>query len=878
MSRQETRAAGSAATASPVRTSAPHIETGTCAAVPARGCLISAACRAVIASAPPGLARAAAVCLALFDPQAAAAANALDALAGQSAALTFIDQRSAIGSAIVMGLVIFSTTLSVLHVRERRRWTERERRFAAEIDELRAAGDRTEILTQSERQVIAVWSDRESEPHFDGDPTLVGEHAGFDRVLAFESWLAPAEAGLIEADIERLRSRGESFRRTLPTLGRAHIEAEGRTVSGRALLRLRDVTGERSSLLRAQSEIGEVRADLSRLRELVDAIEAPVWLKGADGRLVWANRAYCEAVEAAGIDDARTRSLELLDRSDRAESERCRGAGDIFRARVAAIVTGIRRVLDITEAPVAGGSGGIAQDVSELETLRADLSRQRQAHVRTLDGLPTAVAMFDAKQRLLFYNAAYRELWGLDSAFLDSVPTDGDILDQLRAARRLPEQADFRSWKAGVLEIYRAADAQEHWWYLPDRRTLRVVTTPNPGGGVTYLFEDVSERVELESRYNALIRVQRETLDTLSEGVALFGADGRLKLYNQAFLRLWRVNREALGNEPHVDAVVGLCRELAPDSECWAELSSAVFGMTEMRLTQTVRMERRDGSVLDCAAEPLPDGATLLTFVDMTASVNVERALTERNEALERAGRLRNEFVHHVSYELRSPLTNVIGFAELLNAGTVGPLNERQHEYAGHIMRSSGALLAIINDILDLASIDTDAMELVRERVDIVQTIEAAAKGVQDRLVEANLKLEIDAAPGIGSFVADPKRVRQILFNLLSNAAGFSSPGQTIRVSAHRRDGDGSASGEVVLSVSDQGRGIPSEVQERVFERFETHTDGTAHRGVGLGLSIVRSFVELHGGRVALDTEPGRGTTVTCVFPADGKSPLELAA
>jgi signal transduction histidine kinase len=166
----------------------------------------------------------------------------------------------------------------------------------------------------------------------------------------------------------------------------------------------------------------------------------------------------------------------------------------------------------------------------------------------------------------------------------------------------------------------------------------------------------------------------------------------------------------------------------------------------------------------------------------------------------------------------------------------------------------------------------------VRERVDIVQTIEAAAKGVQDRLVEANLKLEIDAAPGIGSFVADPKRVRQILFNLLSNAAGFSSPGQTIRVSAHRRDGDGSASGEVVLSVSDQGRGIPSEVQERVFERFETHTDGTAHRGVGLGLSIVRSFVELHGGRVALDTEPGRGTTVTCVFPADGKSPLELAA
>jgi signal transduction histidine kinase len=838
---------------------------------------IPAAMRA-LASTRPGLARAAAAGLALFDPSAAAAATTLEAIAGQGAALAFIDQRSAIGSAIVMGLVIFSTTLSVLHVRERRRWTERERRLAAEIDDLRAAGDRAEILTQSERQVIVVWSGRESEPRFEGDPSLVGEGAGFKRVLAFGGWIAPGDAALLQADLERLRSRGEGFRRTVTTMAHGHVEAEGRTVSGRALLRLREVTGERSGLLRVQAEMGDIRGELNRLRELIDAIDTPVWLRGADGRLVWANRAYCEAVEASGIEDARTRSLELMERTDRAESERRRGGGEIFRARVAAIVAGVRRVLDIVEAPIAGGSGGIAQDVSELEAMRSDLARQRQAHVRTLDGMPNAVAMFDAKQRLLFYNAAYRELWGLDSAFLDSVPTDSEVLEQLRATRRLPEQADFRVWKAGVLEAYRATEPQETWWYLPDRRTLRVVATPNPGGGLTYLFDDVSERVQLESRYNALIRVQRETLDTLAEGVALFGADGRLKLYNRAFLSLWRLDAESLGDEPHVDVVVGLCRSLAPDPESWSELSSAVFGFSEMRLTQTTRMERRDGSVLDCAAEPLPDGATLLTFVDMTASVNVERALTERNEALERAGRLRNEFVHHVSYELRSPLTNVIGFAELLDAGTVGPLNDRQREYAGHIMRSSGALLAIINDILDLASIDTDAMELVRERVDIVATIEAAAKGVQDRLVESNLKLEIDAAPGIGSFVADPKRVRQILFNLLSNAAGFSLPGQTIRVSARKRDGDADGSGEVIIAVSDQGRGIPNEVRARVFDRFESHTTGTGHRGVGLGLSIVRSFVELHGGRVTLDTEPGRGTTVTCTFPADGKSPLELAA
>jgi signal transduction histidine kinase len=276
--------------------------------------------------------------------------------------------------------------------------------------------------------------------------------------------------------------------------------------------------------------------------------------------------------------------------------------------------------------------------------------------------------------------------------------------------------------------------------------------------------------------------------------------------------------------------------------------------------------------VFDCGAQPLPDGATLLTFIDMTASVNVERALTDKNEALERASRLRDEFVHHVSYELRSPLTTIIGFTQLLGDETVGSLNPRQREYAGHIMRSSGALLAIINDILDLASIDTGSMELDREPVDIRETIAAAARGIEDRLAESSIRLEIDAPEDIGGFTADGKRVRQILFNLLSNAIGFSSSGQTVKVTARKRDG------EVTLAVHDDGRGIPDEVRARVFERFESNTLGTRHRGVGLGLSIVRSFVELHGGRVELVSALGEGTTVTCFFPAAGPPRQQAAA
>ncbi|HEY8566749.1 MAG TPA: PAS-domain containing protein [Beijerinckiaceae bacterium] len=781
------------------------------------------------------------------------------------------DPQGVAGFAIFLGLVIFSTTTAILHLRQRGRWMARERMLNAELEQLRDAKDRAALLLGSERQLIVSWSGRAAEPRFEGDPTVAGEGAVMRRVLAFGTWLAAADAATLESAVERLRERGEGFSLTARRVGRGHVEVEGRTVGGAALLRLRDVTGDRADLLSVRAELGTLQNELKALRTVLDAIPQPVWLRDAESRLAWANQAYLDAVEAPAFDEAQRRGLELLDAGSRADAHRHRLAGERYGARVAAVVAGQRRILDVTEAPSAGGSAGIAIDVSELEAVRADLQRQMQAHVRTLDQLPTAVAMFDAKQRLIFHNAAYRQLWTLDQTFLDARPSDGEILDRLRTDRKLPEQADFRSWKTGVLSAYRALEPQETWWHLPDRRTLRVVSNPNPQGGLTYLFDDVSERVRLESQYNTLIRVQGETLDTLKEGVAVFGSDGRLKLSNRAFADLWRLAPDTLADQPHIDAVIRFGRELAPVEEPWIDLRGAVAGLPEARMGLTTRIERRDGSVLEAAAQPLPDGATLLTFIDMTASVNVERALLDRNDALEKAARLRDDFVHHVSYELRSPLTNIIGFTQLLGDETVGPLNPRQKEYAGHIMRSSGALLAIINDILDLASVDTGVMELACEAVDIRQTIEAAVRGVADRLAESALSLEIDAPPELGAFAADAKRVRQVLFNLLSNAIGFSSPGQTIRVQARR------GGGEVSFAVQDEGRGMPPEVKARVFDRFESHTLGTRHRGVGLGLSIVRSFVELHGGRVELQSSPGAGTTVTCIFP-DGGAPTRLAA
>jgi signal transduction histidine kinase len=795
----------------------------------------------------------------------AARAQALAETTAATSSATLLEPYNAVTFAFVAGAAVFVLTTAVVYRVEQRRWASREEALREELVELRGAKDRAEVLIGSESQLVVSWDGRDAEPRIEGDPVaLGGGAAGARRLLAFGSWLTPADAGAIEAAVGRLRERGEAFRMTLKATGERFIDAEGRALGGRAILRLRDITGERLHLMKAKRDLDQTRNDLRNLRSLLDVVEQPVWLRDDEGRLAWANAAYLAAVEAKDVDDARLRKLELLDKDARDRAATKRQAGERFKARAAAIVAGARKVLDVTETPSPGGSAGVAVDVSEVEELRVDLHRQMEAHVRTLDQLPTAVAIFDANQKLAFHNTAYRQLWELEQSFLDSTPTDNEILDRLRSMRKLPEQADFRGWKADVLAAYRSIEPGENWWYLPDGRILRVVTNPNPRGGLTYLFDDVSDHVRLESRVNALIRVQGETLDTLAEGVAVFGSDGRLRLANNAFRKLWGLSATIGEEHPHFDSIIAHCREIAPAEEAWAEIRAAVSGGVESRTGFTMRMQRRDGLVLDCAGQPLPDGATLLTFIDVTASVNVERALTEKNDALESAAQLRDDFVHHVSYELRSPLTTIIGFAQLLGDETVGALNERQREYSGHIMRSSGALLAIINDILDLASIDTNSLDLAPEDVDIRETIDAAVRGLEDRIAESRLRLDLDVPPDIGSFRGDAKRIRQVLFNLLSNAVGFSTAGQTVRLSARKTES------EVIFKVTDHGRGIPDDVAAKVFDRFESHTMGTGHRGVGLGLSIVRSFVELHGGTVELNSTPGTGTTVTCVFPATG--------
>ncbi|WP_417672300.1 ATP-binding protein [Roseibium sp.] len=771
------------------------------------------------------------------------------------------------------GVCAFAVTAAVAFLRQQRQSSRVADRLSRDNGNLKLKLDRLEAMLNTDEQRVIVWTGNGAVPQIWG---VLPEASGVPRtpaqLLAFGSWLTTKCATDLERKLDTLFNTGEAFSITLKTAIGTYVEASGRTAGGAVVLRLRDLTGERQMQAELAARNARISGELHMLHALLNAMPAPAWQRDAEGSIVWANKAYADAVDAPDAASAVREGTTFLDAAAREAMARERDEDGCFRARMPIVAAGERRVFEVTDVTANVGSAGIAVDNSELEQVRKEQGRAEEFHGRTLDQLQTAVAIFSGERKLQFYNAAFRQLWDLDPAFLESQPEDGAFLDALRAARKIPEQADYRGWRNKMLEAYQSLEARQSWWHLPDGRTLRVIANPHPHGGVTYIYENVTEQLDLESRYNALARVQGETLDNLSEAVAVFGSDGRLRLWNPAFGRIWGLREDQLDAVPHVNNLVEQCALVEDEREAWDALAGSVTGLVDNRTQAASRMERHDGTVLDYATVPLPDGGTLVTFVDVTDSVNVERALLEKNEALEEADQLKNAFIQHVSYELRSPLTNIIGFAQLLTNPKFGELSVKQGEYADYIRSSSSELLLIIDDILDLATIDAGIMELDLSEVDVSKTVAAAVEALKDRISEAQISLKTNVPDDIGTMVADEKRLRQVLFNLVSNAVRYSEEYGTVDVSCTREDN------QVVFVVKDDGCGIPADVISQVFNRFVGHGAGSRRQGAGLGLAIVKSFVELHGGHVDIESAEGQGTTVTCTFPATPQASGKVAA
>jgi signal transduction histidine kinase len=706
-----------------------------------------------------------------------------------------------------------------------------------------------------------------------GKADSVAIASGTGTLAEFLAGLDPAAAAQIGAAVDELRAAGKEFDLTAPRRdGGAMALAGRRSRGGDALLWVTDISATRA----AEAAQAATLASAAALRAVVETLPVPVWRRDRTLALVDCNAAYAAALDTtreAVLADSR----ELAPASGRGralELARAAASGETRTERHHVVIAGSRRLIEITETPDReGGTIGFAIDRTDLEDAEAELSRHINAHGEVLESIHAAVAIYGADTRLKFFNSAFAGLWGIETDWLASGPSLDELLERLRERRRIPELADFRSFKRQQLAMFTSLiEPQQELLHLPDDRTLSLSVSPHPLGGLIFVYEDVTDRLALERSYNTLIEVQRESLDNLFESIAVFGSDGRLKLHNPAYRTMWGLSEADLEGEPHISEIVEKTRVFYDDGGDWPALKERIIAPISAGALVSDRIDRQDGTVLQLATVPLPDGNVLLSYQDVTDTTRVERALRERNEALETAGRLKSEFIANVSYELRTPLNAIIGFAEILANEYFGTLTPRQLDYSRGILDSSHRLLSLINDILDLATIEAGYMILETHSVEIGDMLEAVLTFTRERARNQNLDLSLHCAKNLGTIEADERRLKQALFNLISNAIKFTPPGGSIRLEAERQNG------ELVLSVSDTGVGIPMEDQARVFEKFERGDPQLYQSGAGLGLSLVKSLIELHGGRVTIESSPDKGTTVRCHLPTGHRAATAIAS
>jgi len=682
--------------------------------------------------------------------------------------------------------------------------------------------------------------------------------------------LSPEDAETLAHEVTAAQKAARPFRmdvqvrnssRTLQIIGNRAPDAI--RAPGGVVLWFLDASESRDEIARLESEALRLRAAFDALTGLIEAAPMPMWYRGGDLKLLMVNSAYVRAVEGEDAEDVVARGLELVEGAGLggplANAAIARDTGEPQQAAMPATIGGARRMLRLHDVPLpTGGVAGFAIDIEDLEQSRSGLKRFAEAQRAMLDRLSAGVAQFAPDRTLAFSNQPFQRMFAMKYEWLADRPEFDRVLERMREANRLPDVRDFPAWKAERREWFRAAEAVEETWNLQGTH-LRVVAQPLPEGGLLLIFEDRTQQFALQREHGEMQQVQTATLESLAEAVAVF-SKGRLQLWNRKFRQVWGFDDSFLDGHPQLAQLV---KQASPRL---ATPSRAESIGDLIRMAATDRQRRggtivfADGRHYEGAAVPLPDGNALFTMVDISDRQRIERVLRDRNEALEAADRVKTAFVANMSYELRTPLTSIKGFGEMLHGGYAGPMSDSGQGYVEGILLSVERLGALIDDVLDLTQAET--MPLEKKPVDLELVARAAAEAIAPEAQAKAIDLAVDVMGSAGTMTGDARRIRQAIEHLLRHAvSGTPDKG---RVLLHV---DGSTTKARII-VSDDGPGMGPEAIARAFDRFaQVGISRSGERALGLGLPLARQFVEAHGGTIDLISEKGEGTLVTAILP-----------
>ena len=777
---------------------------------------------------------------------------------------------------VLIGLLLSAWTVAaawaVLAARRREKRAESGQRQARRLARMVDESPAVPLLVRADGRIeapqrLANWLGLEVVPQF-----LTELDGG--RIDGGGGGLTDEQLRELTDAVRRCQRTANPFRMVITPKGskrslalRGHLADPQISPGGAALVWVFDFSDSESELVQLRDEARRAQEDFAALVGLIEAAPMPMWFRGPDGELRLVNSAYVEAV--AG-DDARqvvADGVELVENVDglSAKQVALQAAGKNLPIEriVAATIKGERRSLRVSDLPLGQeGVAGYAVDIEDMEQLGRDFRAFRNAQRSMLDQLSAGVAQFDARRQLTFANQPFLRIFGLKPAVLVDPSPFERLLDLARDGGRVPEARDFPAWRREKAEWFLASAAQEEAWTLADGTHLRVVAQPLPDGGLLLIAEDRTEQLRLSANRDTLLRTRTATFDSLFESIAVFAPDGKLQLWNRRFAADWGLDDRLLDGHPRIDALLERIAARLKKPERVKTVGDVVRAATLDRRQTGGRALLADGRTLEFAGVPLPDGNSLLTVLDITDSQKAEEALKQRAAALEEADALKTRFLANMSYEFRTPLTSIGGFAELLEHGLGGELSPQGREYVAAILASVERLGEQIESVLDLSQSEAGLLPLVSEEVELYPLVTKLVEDRANRIVEAGLTLDLRGDKGVGRITGDARRLARAIGHVLDNAIAATPRGGRVLVELSGRKG------RARIVISDNGPGMDAPTLARALEGIKLSADGKAvERRQGLGLPLARQLIEAHGGTLELLSEPGQGTAAIIDLP-----------
>ncbi|MCJ2188267.1 PAS domain-containing sensor histidine kinase [Novosphingobium beihaiensis] len=772
---------------------------------------------------------------------------------------------------LLLGAWMLAAAWAVLAARAREKRTESQLRSARRLARMVEESPALPLLVRSDGRIeasprLAQWLGLDAVPQYLSE--LDGQGRGLPRDKLAE---------LTEA-VRRCQKTAAPFRMVVTPEGstrslalRGHLADPQVSPGGAALVWIFDFSDSESELARLREEAARAQGDFHALVSLIEAAPMPMWFRRPDGEIQLVNSAYVAAVGAESAEAVVAGGVELVEAVDGLTpaqvAQQAAEEGAPVERVVHTTIGGQRRALRVSDLPLGeDGVAGYAVDIEDMEEMSRSFKAFRDAQRSMLDQLSAGVAQFDAKRRLTFANQPFQRLFSLPARTMQDPPAFERLLDTARVAGRVPEVRDFPAWRRERAAWFAAGDTHEEAWSLADGTHLRIVAQPVPDGGLLMIVEDRTEQLRLSAIRDTMLRTRTATFDSLFESIAVFAPDGRMQTWNRRFAADWGLDSEFLDTHPHVEA---LLKKIASRLKRPAEaetVGTVVRAATLDRTQKGGRIGLADGRMLEFAGVPLPDGNGLLAVLDITDSQKVEDALRESNAALIEADAIKTRFLAHMSYELRNPLNSIGGFAEMLEHGLGGELNEAGKDYVGSILQASGQLGEHIDSLLDLSQSEAGMLPLKREEIEVMPFLRTIAEERGQRLEKAGLTLDLRASGLMRPLSADRRRLARAIGHLVDNAITASPRGSRILVQVSRRKADGED--RVQILVQDKGKGMDSRSLARALEGMKVSSDGKrVERRQGLGLPLARQLVEAHGGTLKLVSEPGQGTSAIVELP-----------